>query len=157
MTSPLRLNAPASEEQIRDAEHRFGHRFPREYRDWLKVSDGARSRQLLSLPDGDFDIHEIAGVVPDGDDCVYLQRMQSDLVTDDFLVVSVCDVGTVMVKVTQPDEDSVWFLDNEYVGLEYDYAGAGYPSLQAYLCGEKITRVTDSFLQFVNGLVVTDR
>ncbi|MGH3648982.1 MAG: SMI1/KNR4 family protein [Micromonosporaceae bacterium] len=154
MTVEIEPNGEVSEEAMADLEEQIGHPLPPDYRAWLTANNGGYIRVGAALPSVPMYLNVLTQAVDDsGESDLMFERETSEYLTDDYLGINEVDSGLLAVKLVDPDRGSVWYLDDDDMGLEYDYEQAGYDSEPAYICAEKLQRVADSFDDLIARLV----
>jgi hypothetical protein len=128
-------------------ERHVGYPLPPRYREFLAATNGAAPAQP-GLPAG--------GVVVDQpffglgrtdrlQELWYANAWLRDRLTADFLAIGYVQGGLLLVKVTEPDRDSVWYLDDD----DPRAAEADGPDR---ICGELLVRCADDVEAFWTGL-----
>lgn len=108
----LDAREPAAEQAIALAEFRLGFRLPSAYRNWLKISNGAGTRQATTIP-GTAGIGYFSDLAP----VERLPSLRRDAATHvvpaSYLVISLEAGSAVAIKAKGDGAGSVWWADLE--------------------------------------------
>jgi SMI1 / KNR4 family (SUKH-1)/A nuclease of the HNH/ENDO VII superfamily with conserved WHH len=132
---------------IEELERHFGYPLPPGYRDFLAATNGAVPVQP-AVPAGGFVVDQpFFGLGrPDRlQELWYVNAWLRDRLSAGFLAIGYVQGGMLMVKLTDPDRDSVWYLDDD------DPRAADADGPQR-ICGELLVRCADDVEAFWAGL-----
>lgn len=144
------------ESDLLEIERKIGQPLPKDYRDWLKAQDGGvLVGGGASTADVPLYIKGLLSAALDEDgtsEIVYYWNSAAlQVTTRDYLPVEYSAAGYLLLKLSDPDRGSVWWLSASDMGWDYEdeYEEAGYSSEQEYICAEMLQRVASSFKELL--------
>lgn len=148
------------ESDLAETERQLGQPLPKDFRDWLKAHDGGLVVGAGAGAQG-VELY-VTGLLPaaleeDGtSELLYIWNSAAQQVTTrDYLPLAYSAAGYLLLKLSDPERGSVWWLSGSDMGEDYEdeYEEAGYSSEQEFICAEKLQHVANSFDELLGKLI----